>query len=171
MEERFYWHYLPARHEISDLRERRLKVCELGHFNDPFEFWPSMRYSDKGIRDKYKAVVRQIEKKWGVLCFSGVWDRQLLWAHYADGHKGVALGFEIPRGPQDPFVTVHYRARQLRPVVELDTGPEAEAKNEERFLALGRVKSVEWHYEDESRLFVPLKPPCQTVDIPLSTPI
>ena len=32
----------------------------------------------------------------GLLCFSRHWYSPALWAHYADNHKGMCLGFDIP---------------------------------------------------------------------------
>ena len=31
-----------------------------------------------------------------MLCFSFKWSNPVLWAHYADKHKGICLGFDVP---------------------------------------------------------------------------
>jgi len=32
----------------------------------------------------------------GVMCFSSTWKNPVMWSHYADQHRGICLGFEVP---------------------------------------------------------------------------
>lgn len=47
--------------------------------------------------------VENISKK-GVCCFSEKWDDLLMWAYYADGHKGFCLEFDTN---YEPFTKLH----------------------------------------------------------------
>ena len=44
----------------------------------------------------------------GILCFSLNWTSLLLWAHYADNHKGICLGFDLQDGPDWYVYPVSY---------------------------------------------------------------
>lgn len=147
--DKFYYHFLSVDNAIKDLEQGRIKVSTLDTLNDPFEFMPYRRYRFKE-RQPYNKVFREISKKWGVLCFSQTWTEQLLWAHYADKHKGIALGFEIP---EDNLLKVDYVSSEIRTRFKL-TGNVKE--DEHRFLGLAKVKFQEWKYEKEYRLLVDL---------------
>jgi len=43
----------------------------------------------------------RLVKPKGLLCFSRHWHNPVLWAHYADSHKGLCLGFDVPDGDRD----------------------------------------------------------------------
>lgn len=36
-------------------------------------------------------------KKYGVFCASSDCNNELLWAHYADSHKGICIGFDAKK--------------------------------------------------------------------------
>jgi hypothetical protein len=126
-----------------------IKVSKIGTLNDPYEFMPYKRYNTQKRRD-FNKVFRSVEKKWGILCFSQTWEEQLLWAHYADKHKGIALGFEIP---EDKLIEVIYVCNEIRTKIELTNDSK---ENEQKFLDLAKIKFQEWKYEKEYRLLIPL---------------
>lgn len=150
MDKQLYYHFLSADNAIEDLEKRRIKISTLNTLNDPFEFMPYRRYSLKE-RQPYNRVFREMSKKWGVLCFSKVWTEQLLWAHYADKHKGIALAFETP---EDGLLKVEYDPSEIRKKFNLTDNP---TENENEFLDLAKVKFKEWEYEKEYRLLVNFK--------------
>lgn len=43
-------------------------------------------------------MLHGILDKVGVFCLTEAWDNELLWAHYADGHRGVAIEFDSSLG-------------------------------------------------------------------------
>ena len=46
----------------------------------------------------------------GLLCFSKNWDNPVQWAHYADKHRGLCLGFDVV----DSFLAeVKYKEERL----------------------------------------------------------
>lgn len=150
MDKRIYYHFLPSKYAIDDLKRKRIKVSTLDTLNDPFEMMPYRRYKFKE-RQPYNKVFRTISKKWGFLCFSQSWYEQLLWAHYADRHTGIALGFNILR---DEILKVKYDSDPIRTKLKLTNDPK---DNEEKFLSLAKVKYQEWKYEKEYRILVKLK--------------
>jgi len=89
------YHYIEAKWTLDDIRRRRLKASKIDDMNDPYE-WKTV-YSDHEIS---QLALENTEKvaigKYGVLCFSRRWNNILMWSHYADGHKGICLGFDGP---------------------------------------------------------------------------
>ena len=81
----------------------------------------------------------------GLLCLSEVHDDILMWAHYADCHRGVCLIFD----PAEPFFAtaqpVHYR--EERPHVN----PLVHSKDQMLDAAMF-TKSDHWSYEREWRV-------------------
>jgi hypothetical protein len=150
MKEQTYYHYLASKFAICDLRKERIRVSTLETLNDPFEMMPYRRYEFEK-RKSYIKVFREVKRKWGLLCFSPSWEEQLLWAHYADGHKGIALGFEILK---DVILKLTYTPNQIRTQFDLTANPE---ENEKKFLSLAKVKYKEWLYEKEHRILVKLE--------------
>ena len=142
-----YYHFLSSEYAVDNLACNRIKVSTLETLNDPFEFMPYRRYGFKE-RQPFNKVFRTISKKWGILCFSQIWKEQLLWAHYANKHKGVALGFEIP---ESKLIKVSYNSSEIREKFELTNDPK---KDEQNFLNLAGKKFQEWSYEKEYRLLV-----------------
>jgi hypothetical protein len=151
MDKLIYYHFLPYKYAKDDLEWKRIKVSTIDTLNDPFEFMPYRRFSEREKRKSYDDVFQAVSKKWGILCFSKIYTEQLLWAHYAEKHKGIALGFEIPEGR---LLEVTYTPDEIRTKFELSNDPN---DNEQKFLDLATIKFHEWKYEKEYRLLVPLK--------------
>jgi hypothetical protein len=151
MSEKTYYHFLSAEHAIDDLEQERIKVALIYTLNDPFELLPYLRYREVEKRSLYRVVHKVVSKKYGLLCFSGIWDEPLLWGHYADKHKGIAIGFEFLKGN---ILQVQYRFQPKRVKFELTNDP---PKNEELFLSLAKEKYKNWEYENEYRMLVELK--------------
>lgn len=89
------YHFLNERYGLEDLREKRLKIGRIVELNDPFEFI-GVDLSDPRFRKSMEKTKKDLSEKVGVLCFSKNWNDPVQWAHYADGHKGLCLGFDIP---------------------------------------------------------------------------
>ena len=86
--------FLTSEFAMKDIWERRLKIFEISDLNDPFELIPC-DLSDP--RHLYAALAMrdQATRNLGLLCFSRSWTNPLLWAHYADKHRGICLGFDL----------------------------------------------------------------------------
>lgn len=150
MKTQIYYHFLSSKHAIDNLERKRRKVSTLDNLNDPFELMPYRRYEFEK-RQQYIKVFKSVSTKWGILCFSQTREEPLLWAHYADNHTGIALGFEIPEGG---LIEVKYVSTEIRTKFELTHDPN---DNERKLLDLARIKYWGWKYEKEHRLLVPLK--------------
>ena len=137
------YHLTSAEHAISNLKHRRLKIATFDDLNDPFELW-AVAQSDPELRRGLRGWKQQMTSRYGVLCFSKTWHNPVLWSHYGDRHRGVALGFDINA---DMTKEVTYSAR--RPIFR---------KADEKSLhTLLYTKHCDWQYEDEVRVFARLK--------------
>lgn len=151
MSEQIYYHFLSSKNAIDDLEREMIRISTLDTLNDPFELMPYLRYLDPKKRKSYTNVRNEISKKYGLLCFSDNWHEPLLWSHYADRHRGIAIGFEILK---DEIRKVGYPDDPLRKQIDLTANPRI---NEELFLSLATIKYHKWKYEQEHRILVKLK--------------
>lgn len=106
------------------------------------------------------ALISQFRNS-GIFCATRRNDNLLMWAHYADEHRGVVLGFR-PDAALDSFLCllepVTYSAIRptfydpVDPLMGVRPGPEdMRAFNR----SLTTAKSPEWAYEEELRLVIP----------------
>ena len=138
------YHFLNEQFGLKDLVERRLKIARLMALNDPFEFL-GVDLSNRDLRRVLMETKSDLSKSNGLLCFSRTWTNPLLWGHYADKHKGVCLGFDVPDCHLDE---VDYVRERL---------PAPEVIDEPFMKKLLLTKFEHWLYEEEYRAYVSLK--------------
>lgn len=151
MNKQIYYHFLSSKYAIHDLERKMIRVSTLDNLNDPFELMPYLRYCNNAGIKHYMDIRKQILDIYGLLCFSKTWEEPLLWSHYADKHKGMALGFEIYE--LDIFDVI-YNPNPIRKQIELTNKLDT---NKNLFLELAQIKYRKWNYEEESRILIKLK--------------
>ena len=137
------YHLLSEKWALDDLKQRRLKVTKFTDLNDPFELL-GVELGCPAMRKKFNRWRRRAAGESGVLCFSKTWENPVLWSHYADKHKGMCLGFDVP---DHLLRKVEYLPKLLpldQWVPEEETGP------------LFWTKFQHWEYEAEYRRIVDL---------------
>ena len=145
------YHYLKAEHGLDDIARKRLKISRLSDLNDPFELL-STEMRNREWRKLFNELKNDISEKFGVLCFSRNWHNPLLWSHYADKHKGMCLGFDVPRSY---LMEMTYSGRRLLMSIENEM---KKFKLDEEFMKkMLSTKYKDWKYEDEVRLFLNLE--------------
>ena len=142
------YHFLPERYGIDDLKQRRLKVAEFNDLNDPFEVL-SVQLSDREARRRFAAWRDKALVQYGLLCFSTSWRDPVLWSHYANSHKGLCLGFDVPDSLLLSVIYLKSRSSFA------DLLPSASNSGTEPG-ALFHTKFEHWKYEDEVRRVVRL---------------
>jgi Protein of unknown function (DUF2971) len=94
-----------------------------------------------------------LEQHTRIICLSQRNDGILMWAHYADRHKGFVVGFrsELLRRnhPHSEFLKVHYALK--RPLVP---HPYVAPPDKDQLITAVSQKSLEWRYEEEWRLLI-----------------
>lgn len=146
------YHFTTAKYAFDNLRNRRLKIAQLDDLNDPFELKSvnlcnSLHAQAFDGTDKFEGYKAEMARLYGVLCFSEDKSDVLQWAHYADRHKGICLGFDVS-GSKEKFGRVRYVAERF---------PFPERPNLAFSWKLLSTKSVAWKYEKEWRVFLQLK--------------
>lgn len=137
--------FLPYEYGILALRDRRLKVARINELNDPFEFLAS-DLGDIQVRRSIQSLKSRAAEWAAIISFSKSFSSPLLWSHYADSHRGVALEFNVPSGRLEH---IEYSEKRLEPSRE---GHSPGTLDREFVLRAKRVKFKEWCYEDEARL-------------------
>jgi hypothetical protein len=142
------FHFLSCKHALAAIEQQRIKVSRLDDLNDPFELY-AMQLKGKGHRRTFKAWKNHMAEITGLLCFSKSWHSPLLWSHYADRHRGVALEFEL----SEKYVhEVTYEPERL--ALDIDKKLVAGGLTKREINRLLTTKFEHWKYEDEVRIFV-----------------
>ena len=109
-----------------------------------------MNFSTRDLRYGFQKLKEFYSERIGLICFSRSYKSPVQWAHYADKHKGVCLGFDVVISRCTPVEYVQERldfhglaASGEVPLVEV-------------LMTLWKTKFSHWSYEDEVRLTLPL---------------
>lgn len=134
-----------------------LRFTQPSAFNDPFDCLPSYSFIPEQLMPEYSgfgelaALFYGMEKDsarfnddTAIFCMSEVWDSVLMWAHYADSHKGFAVGFDVSH----PFFDFEkpYGTRKVKYCKSRPKSTEIDIKDELYY------KLDVWSYEQEWRL-------------------
>jgi hypothetical protein len=144
------YHFSSAKHAIENLRHKRLKIATLPDINDPFEL--AVCCSDHDRREALRGTRREWASVFGMLCFSGNWQNPVQWSHYADKHRGICLGFDVPA---DLLVKVQYK--RMPPQLNWGAIEEGGRAGEAEMMRWSSTKFEHWAYEDEWRAFLSLE--------------
>jgi len=151
--------YYMTSHKVATehiLPEKRLKLSLFDQLNDPFELQPHS-LAEKQLRRINTALRQEYFGKKGILCFTSAWHSPVMWAHYAEKHTGICLGFDIPeyRGTERLLAPVIYAPERL--AFLLDSEKDLYGIDAKFVLAMLCTKSREWAYEQEHRVVADLK--------------
>jgi hypothetical protein len=152
-------------------RESKLPLTGSKRFNDPFDAKIGLDHSRKkitlcssdesAVTDGFpkEAFIEyyeeqdelEIQRRYNVACFSECYDSLLMWAHYADGHKGLCLQLEYDSGKL-PDKCFFEKVRYSSHYPEIDVTQTEDISVVKTFYL---TKAVEWLYEKEWRLVAP----------------
>jgi hypothetical protein len=130
---------------LAELAEKKAWYSRYDQLNDPFE-GVYVNLSGEGFLDD---LIQQFR----LCCFSTHRDSLLLWAHYADNHRGICLEYELPEEVfRTQFFPVKYS--DVQPVlnnVNRDPAAGTLSIHIDREAAVFLTKSTDWAYEGEYR--------------------
>jgi hypothetical protein len=131
--------------QVETLLERALWMSDLAHLNDPFELHTIDAFHGK------PAPLAEFQSI-GIACFCRAKTNPLLWSHYADGHRGFAVGLEIRHASFG--LSSGFDDRLLHDVVYEDIPPRLTDFRDERSFFTGVVltKPTVWAHEQETRI-------------------
>ncbi|CAM5193970.1 hypothetical protein BTHI11S_04919 [Bosea thiooxidans] len=145
------YRFMNAENGLRSIRERRLRIGRIEELNDDFEFI-GVALQDKAERIALREMRRHLSDKNGVLCMTKSWSSPLMWAHYADSHRGMALGFDVP---DQAFYSVEYTAK--RPKLSDFGHLTLDDITPEDIKRLTKMKAMGWSYEQEYRAYIALE--------------
>ncbi len=140
-----------ANYALLNLQRSRLKVSTFDDLNDPFELL-SASVPESSLRKALLAFKADVHASLGILCFCTNWENPVMWSHYADKHRGVCLGFDIP----DQFA-IPVRYIKDRQAVKYVDGIQSRGVEPSFAFELMCSKYNAWSYEKEVRMFVGLE--------------
>ncbi len=141
--------FLPSGYGLVAIQDRRLKISTFESTNDPFEFLP-FDLSRRGYRWAVEQARKRLGNGNGMICFSGDWRSPVIWAHYAEGHGGMCLEFELAdfidtRTGGEPFGRPVNYIQHPFPFDDPPTG--------ETYERMVYTKFADWSYEKEVRVW------------------
>jgi len=145
------YHLTSAEHAINDIALGRLKVARFSDLNDPFELI-SVNFRERQVRKVVRGFKSAFDAQSGLLSFSEDWKEPVLWSHYGARHRGICLGFNVPR---NVIQQVRYEDERIRAELEQIDDPSQFPQDLQQLLLC--TKSLNWQYEREYRRFVPLE--------------
>jgi hypothetical protein len=117
-----------------------------------------------------KQIYKTVNENLGVLCLTEKPDNLLMWAHYADHHRGVVIEFDGNHAFFNRRVGAQDEFRHFRKVVYTEDRPTV-FLNDSNAVDFFYFKSKEWDYEQEWRLIVPLNDCSDRIDNGTGLPI
>jgi hypothetical protein len=140
------YYYSPASYLFENLALKRVKVSRITDLNDPYEVFAINRRSKKAAQ-QLEEWRRQTNTELGVVCLSKNEWNPVMWAHYADRHRGVCYRFEVSEA----------RLCEVNYLCEPEKVDVVDRLSEfDRTDWLMSHKSYEWSYEKETRMVVKL---------------
>jgi len=144
--------FLNKRWGLAALSLRRLKISRFFELNDPFEVLP-FDLTDLVARLTAQLTLIDVHERYGVLCFSKQWSNPVIWSHYADQHRGLCLGFDVP---DDLAMEMDYLPEKVPFPIDLEDFSDEDAQRATHTLLYSKFD--DWKYEDEVRVTARLDP-------------
>lgn len=143
--------YYPPSGVIA-LRSRTVRFTQPGDLNDPLEARLGLVQTMSGRRkpltlEQAETRYKRYDRNWGVLCLSEIHDSLLMWAHYADSHRGFVVAFDMTHSYFKKLNRpVRVRYARHRPMLTPKTTA-ADSLIQEL-----TTKRLDWRYEREWRI-------------------
>jgi Protein of unknown function (DUF2971) len=122
-----------------------------------------LRFNRQAAAPLRESLYEALNRGVGILSLTEVPDEPLMWAHYAESHRGILLGFDEEhaffnrrRSENDEFY--------LRKVIYADLPPTPTALAVDGN-ALLVTKGTKWSYEREWRMFAPLEDASRAIEV------
>jgi len=126
---------------VDIILRSRLFGASYSELNDPMEGY--YYYQDGELNETVRDKIEEEKNSLRITSLSRINDNHLMWAHYADGHKGVAIGisidgtaYDVRDIKYDGSIVVNGRDYSSRTAIDI----------------LSHKLAV-WKYEEEIRVF------------------
>ncbi|EKE70188.1 DUF2971 domain-containing protein [Oceanibaculum indicum] len=144
------YRFFSAEYGMCSILDRQIRIGRIEELNDDFEFI-GVALSEKAERLALRNMRQRLSITKGVICMSKKWESPLMWAHYANSHKGIVLGFDVP---DETFYKVCYvKKRPTLGDMGLSILGDITPEGMKRMIL---TKAAGWAYEQEYRAYVEL---------------
>lgn len=180
-----YKYYSNDERNLKAVKENKMWYSALNKFNDPFDgdflidrekifqcaiqnlpnkreiragspAWKNVRALMKQQVKDLRKTFEQIRHTTGVTCFSEKDDSLLMWAHYANNHKGMCVEYELMKFNTQlmysPVPIIYSPNRINLEYTNIYDGNNVEKETMAYFVNCLIHKSMEWEYETEWRI-------------------
>lgn len=149
---------------IDMLESKQVYFSHPSQFNDPFDCLLSRYYfktnQDSRFEIAFETWLKDYLDKLGIFCLSADCMSKLMWAHYADNHRGFCIGFKTSELPpikekgEQAIKEIKYMVERARINVAASFRSEnIDYADVAQFVGNWLyVKSLDWKYEKEWRL-------------------
>lgn len=156
-----------SKERLNNLRQGKLWLSTYKSLNDPIDLSPyyldveklkAGNYSDQTIELFDKFLSQSMRDKIVICSFTTKpWDSMIMWAHYANSHKGFCVEYEV----ENPHYMwdIYYGKRRFgiaNTVINYFYGKMDPKKSSDRYTAVllqqALVKGKDWEYEQEYRI-------------------
>jgi hypothetical protein len=140
--------------EVRTIQRNFIFCPRYTDMNDPMEGIYNASQKVRA-RDDYNRFVRDVHDEklgLGIASFSETWDNELMWAHYADGFRGICVAYSLLKlleGLDDD----HALARIVYSDRPYNLNLAGKRNQDIRARAVLSTKNLKWNYEREWRLF------------------
>lgn len=160
--QKLIYRFLPASSAIKSLLDRTLRASEISKLNDPYDSVPGILNAPKPSLENKEAnrPHRSIDEfirtftnqRIKLISFSKKATDPVLWAHYADNHRGICLAFDPSAYPEHAFAEVQYSDERVCFCYSM-FGDEARLGDISNIINKAlTTKWKSWAYEEEVRL-------------------
>lgn len=104
--------------------------------------------SEKEIQEQILHRINDVDCTFGILSLTKTHENLLMWAHYADDHRGAVIEFEF----DDKFLFLKDPHRKFAKQVQYSNDRAKIPVNEDVLMEHFFIKSPEWDYEKEFRI-------------------
>lgn len=144
------YHFISSKFALKALRDRRLKIVRLNELNDLHELCAADLF-DRDSNRALEVFKNSMNAQYGIICFSATYHDPVLWSHYADNHRGIALVFDIP---DHKAITINYQPEQYQEIINATINwDDCKVSSLSKLIA---TKFSSWHYEQEVRMICDL---------------
>ena len=121
---------------------KRLYASNYKSLNDPME---GFYFKDLNINNRVSDFIYNQKQEIRICSFTDKLENNLMWAHYADSFKGIAIGFELTRQHEYDVFPMNYNGLyNYDPMF-------SEIQNLQNIF---QYKLPEWNYENEYRIIL-----------------
>jgi hypothetical protein len=128
---------------VDIILRQRLYAAPYFELNDPME--GQYLYNTGELNDNIHKVLSGEKEKIRICSLSRDGNNELMWAHYAEGHRGVVIGVEISSAPEQTLCPINYNG-----LVRLGH----DNYNPNSAYDILSHKLDVWRYEQEERVFI-----------------